>query len=130
MWCQKIDRTEFIKRLYKVPPELVNVQVNNMTVFPNDKKVVLTCILRQSPDWIPPKWQSKKGNSIKVELSFWGISAMKMEWYTQEEYCTIDVSQTLEKGIQLRISGAINSHFFAEACAVSNVEYVYVCERA
>ena len=124
MWSRLIDHTEFIKKIYSELPDLLNVWVPNVSIFPSEKKLEMTLVIRQSPDWLPPKWKVQKGNAIKLKLTFWGICDLDANYSSGERCCNIELCNTSGNDIFVQISGAIQMQFSAEAGSVTDVEYV------
>lgn len=126
VWYEHIDRVDFLKKLYIEIPTLDCVRLLEASVFPVEKRLIIRFALLQPPDWIPAKWKSKRGNAVKIELSFWCVSHSEIKMDSDIKSANIVISNDCEGCLKVCATGSVNVLAIAEVGAVSNIELIYM----
>src|SRR5690625_1019051 len=74
MWHKVINENKFISLLYDEVPELINVNIINVKLEDQGRKVSLLFVMPEYADHPPKKWHRLKYNSIVVELNFFDVN--------------------------------------------------------
>lgn len=120
MWYEYIDNITFLKKLYNQIPELVNVQINKISLTDEGRKVVIVFDMPNFVDNIPEKWNNLGYNSLCIEFNFWNINDFQMSYDNSLMVGNISIVKKNDC-IHVFVKGKVNCHFKAEDAMIQKV---------
>lgn len=118
MWYEKIDRIEFLQKLYNEIPELENVRIERVTLEREGKIVVLVFDMPCYADNPPLKW--KGCNTVSIEIAFSSIEKLQLKYEGELLPGNIHITNN-DKYLVIEINGMIICSFSAEYAFIQSV---------
>lgn len=118
MWYEKIDRIEFLQRLYNEMPELENVRIERISLEREGEMVVLVFDMPCYADNPPSKW--KGCNTVSIEMMFSCIEKFQLKYEGELLSGNIHITNN-DKYLVIEINGTITCSFCAEYAFIQRV---------
>lgn len=127
MWYDNLDKNKFLISLYNNVPDLNNVKIQELTFSREKDLIKLIFDMPKFADNIPKKWLNTGSNTISVELNFWNIQNLKMNFNNLLCRANIKITNDNEK-LRVILDGDMNCEFFSEYGMIQRIE-AYIEEK-
>jgi hypothetical protein len=81
MWYLHCENRQALERLYTSWEGLKAVELHEMVIHRDGPRLQFRIELPRFPDWPPPRWRRGE-NAVQVEVSFWGVTGLGIDGWT------------------------------------------------
>jgi len=122
MWHKVINENKFISLLYNEVPELINVNIINVKLEDQGRKVSLLFVMPEYADHPPKKWNRLKYNSIVVELNFFDVNDLSFTSTNKDLSGDISIESNDHNTLKVRVSGTLTLSLEASGGLIQKIE--------
>ena len=122
MWYDCLERTEFLRKLYKEIPSLddVDVRIESLVISDEGSRVTICFDMPHYADFPPEKWSGS--NTAFVELDFFGITKLEFSTTSSRYRGKIVIAKNAEGLLKVGIRGNLNLDILADCGLLQHVK--------
>lgn len=121
MWHNVLERNKFILSLYQEVPKLVNVQIVSIKITDEGSRVSINFNMPKFADNVPLKWHNSGYNTVFVELDFFDVQELDMNYCKKKLKGTINIEKNEQDKFKVDISGSVNMNLVSDIGMVQSV---------
>lgn len=125
MWCDYFEENFFIKKIFKVVPDLKSITILDVHFGVTSSRLKMFIKMSELVDYPPKKWGEPGLYTFYIELDFFNMSNIHFANYNDMQELS-DIQITMENElIRFSSTGAIDMDFNAEAGVIQSIKIYY-----
>lgn len=121
MWCEVLERNNFLISLYNDLPELKNVRISEINIHDEGRIVAILFDMPNYAEKPPKKWRDLEDNTVCVRMDFSAVQEISLTCSSFDFKGDIEIFKDESELIVVRITGTVNALIKAESGFIQTV---------
>ncbi|MGG1442442.1 Imm50 family immunity protein [Brevibacillus laterosporus] len=121
MWCDVLERNNFLVSLYEQVPELKNVRIAEINIHDEGRIVAVKFDMPYYAERPPKKWVELGDNTVSVRIDFSAIQEITLNSGLFDYMADIEIFKDEADLIIIRLTGSVNALIKAESGFIQSV---------
>jgi len=121
MWCDFLERNNFLVSLYNELPELKDVRISEINIHDEGRIASISFDMPYYAERPPKKWQNLGDNTVSVRVDFSAVQEILLTSSSFDYKGDIEIFKDESELIIIRIIGTVNALLKAESGFIQSV---------